>query len=117
MKVKPLENYRLLGTPIVLDKNTVYNAVIARNQPNYKEKGLIFVDGVLLAKGEYKIVPDKYIMQVKVEGKNGKLSWISVKGSNLSTPYEYDTRKEAEHMLNLCYGGEVAKDRLRVIKK
>tara|TARA_R100001163_G_C5025834_1_gene167391 strand:+ start:92 stop:361 length:270 start_codon:yes stop_codon:yes gene_type:complete len=53
MKVKPKENYKLLGTSIVLNKNKTYNAVIATNQPNYKEKGLIFVDDVLLNANEY----------------------------------------------------------------
>lgn len=53
MKVKPKENYKLLGTFIVLNKNKTYNAVIATNQPNYKEKGLIFVDDVLLNANQY----------------------------------------------------------------
>jgi hypothetical protein len=56
MKVKPKENYKLLGTSIVLNKDKIYNAVIATNQPNYKEKGLIFVDEVLLNKKEYIII-------------------------------------------------------------
>lgn len=56
MKVKPLMNYELLGTEIKLDKNTVYKAIPATNIPGWKEKGLIFVNEVLLAKHEYKIV-------------------------------------------------------------
>ncbi len=56
MKVKPKENYKLLGTSIVLNKDKIYNAVIAINQPNYKEKGLIFVNEVLLNKKEYIII-------------------------------------------------------------
>ena len=56
MKVKPKENYKLLGTSIVLNKDKIYNAVIATNQPNYKEKGLIFVNEVLLNKKEYIII-------------------------------------------------------------
>ena len=56
MKVKPKENYRLLGTSIELDKNEIYHATIASNIPDCKERGLIFVDGVLLEKGEYEIV-------------------------------------------------------------
>jgi hypothetical protein len=56
MKVKPKENYELLGTSDTLDKNKVYEATVASNQPNYEEKGLIFVEGLLLEKGEYEIV-------------------------------------------------------------
>tara|TARA_R100000781_G_C4035318_1_gene112038 strand:+ start:338 stop:511 length:174 start_codon:yes stop_codon:yes gene_type:complete len=56
MKVKPKRNYKLLGTSIVLNKDKIYNAVIATNQPNYKEKGLIFVNEVLLNKKEYIII-------------------------------------------------------------
>jgi len=50
MKVFPLTDYRLLGTDIVLDSAT--------NQPNWKQRGAIFVDGVLLEKGEYVVVPE-----------------------------------------------------------
>ena len=54
MKIKPKENYRLLGTyPVItLNKNKVYKAIIATNQPNYKEKGLVFCDHILLDKNE-----------------------------------------------------------------
>lgn len=56
MKVKPNESYKLLGTSITLVKGKTYNATIATNQPDYEEKGLIFVEGILLATGEYEIV-------------------------------------------------------------
>ena len=56
MKVKPNENYELLGTSIKLDKNKVYAAVPATNQPNYKAMGMVFVGDILLVKGEYKVV-------------------------------------------------------------
>lgn len=56
MKVKPILSFKLLGTSIQLDKNKTYTASHATNQPDWKEKGLVFVDGVLLAKGEYEIV-------------------------------------------------------------
>lgn len=64
MKVRPNENYRLLGTSIVLDNTKSYNYSHATNQPDWKEKGLIFVHesdeddcvGVLLGTGEYEIV-------------------------------------------------------------
>jgi len=59
MKVKPLDNYKLLGTPIVLDKDVVYEATWATNQPDWSRKRKIFVGegpGVLLSAGEYVIV-------------------------------------------------------------
>ena len=65
-KIKPNLNYHLLGTKIRLDKNQEYNFIPASNIPNYKEKGLIFVEieggegcsgsGFLLNKTEYIIV-------------------------------------------------------------
>ena len=61
MQVKPKENYRLLGTyPVItLNKNKVYKAIIATNQPDYKEKGLVFCDDILLNKNEYTIINRK----------------------------------------------------------
>jgi hypothetical protein len=56
MRVKPNENYALLGTSIKLNKNKVYEAVPATNQPNYDENDAIFVGDFLLVKGEYKVV-------------------------------------------------------------
>jgi hypothetical protein len=58
MKIKPKENYKLFGTyPVItLDKTKVYNAVIATNQPNYKQKGLVFCGDILLNNKEYIIV-------------------------------------------------------------
>jgi len=58
MKIKPKENYKLAGTypKIVLDKNKVYDGVIATNQPEYKKKGLVFCGDILLNKSEYKII-------------------------------------------------------------
>lgn len=60
----------------------------------------------------------KYLMQVQiVDPTTREARWVSIKGSHLSTPYEYDTRKEAENMLRICYGGQVSNDQLRVIEK
>ena len=63
MKAKPLHNYKLLGTDIVLDHSKSYGFSHATNQPNWKERGLIFIHerkddpvGVLLEAGEYVIV-------------------------------------------------------------
>jgi len=58
MQVKPNMNYKLLGTNIVLDKNKVYTAIIATNQPDYIERGLIFCNDVLLDKTEYTIIKE-----------------------------------------------------------
>ena len=58
MKVRPKENYKLYCTRIKISKDKIYDAVIATNQPNYKEEGKIFVDEILLTKDEYDIVPD-----------------------------------------------------------
>ena len=57
-------------------------------------------------------------MQVKIEDRKNKNEhvWVSVKGSSLPEPYEYDTREEAERMLRICYGGDVSNDRLRVVE-
>jgi hypothetical protein len=57
MKIRPLENYVLLGTGIKLDETKVYDAVPATNQPDWESKGKIFVgeSGFLLSKGEYTI--------------------------------------------------------------
>lgn len=59
MKVKPLENYKLLGTPVVLDKNTAYEATWATNQPDWLRERKLFVGdnpGVLLSAGEYVLI-------------------------------------------------------------
>ncbi len=65
MKVKPILSYNILGTGIKLDSKKTYRAVPAINQPEYKEKGKIFIlengteinsFGVLLEAGEYHIV-------------------------------------------------------------
>ena len=63
MTVKPLHNYKLLGTSIQLDCKKTYEATYATNQPGWEEKGLIFVHerkhdpvGVILEEGEYLIV-------------------------------------------------------------
>jgi hypothetical protein len=61
MKVKLLVTAKLLGTEIVVHKGRIYKAVIATNQPDYKEAGKIFIvksngDSILLKKGEYQIV-------------------------------------------------------------
>tara|TARA_B100001250_G_C19648874_1_gene721679 strand:- start:499 stop:762 length:264 start_codon:yes stop_codon:yes gene_type:complete len=58
MRVKPNENYKLLGTSIELAKERVYDAVKATNQPNNKQEGLIFVNDILLNANEYIVMCD-----------------------------------------------------------
>lgn len=62
-KVKPKHNYRLLGCDdYVVSKDVEYDAYPAYNQPEYTEKGKIFIfpnndpshgPGILLEKGDY----------------------------------------------------------------
>ena len=56
MLVKPKLNYRLYATNISVSKDKTYKATIATNQPNYKERGAVFVNEILLEKCEYTIV-------------------------------------------------------------
>lgn len=63
MQARPLHNYKLGGTNIVLDHTKTYDASHATNLPDWKEKGLIFIHerkhdpvGVLLQEGEYLII-------------------------------------------------------------
>lgn len=59
MRIKPKENYELLGTSIKLNKDKIYPASHATNQPDYKNRQAIFVyydnhgGSMLLTKGEY----------------------------------------------------------------
>ena len=65
MRVQPLNNFRMLGTQIHVSKDKVYDAIHATNQPNWKERGLIFIVGAegdstdlgfLLDKTDYTVV-------------------------------------------------------------
>ena len=56
IKVRPKLAYKLLGTEIELDPNKVYDAVEARHIPGWKERELLWVNEVLLEKGEYTII-------------------------------------------------------------
>ena len=77
MRIRPKEDYKLLGTSVVLDKNKVYPASIATNQPNYKQKESIFVyydehgGSMLLHKGEYAKTKDKCL--TKEEERNKRI--------------------------------------------
>ena len=55
--IKPKEDYRCASyARQSLDKNKVYSATIATNQPDYAEKGLVFCGDYLLDKNEYTVV-------------------------------------------------------------
>ena len=57
--INPNDNYRCAGySRPALDKNKVYSATLATNQPDYTEKGLVFCGGYLLNKNEYTIVSE-----------------------------------------------------------
>ena len=57
MLIRP-KDYHVLGTDIRLDKNKVYLAKPATNQPDYKKLGLVFCDEVLLARDEYEVIEE-----------------------------------------------------------
>jgi len=46
----------LLGTSIKLSSSRTYWAEYATNQPDWKEKGKVFINGVLLESGEYEVI-------------------------------------------------------------
>ena len=56
MRVRPKDNYHLLGTDIRLNKDKIYLATWATNQPDWQKDGKIFVNEILLNRGEYKFV-------------------------------------------------------------
>ena len=78
MRIRPKEDYKLLGTSIVLDKNKVYPASIATNQPNYKQNESIFVHyddhggAMLLNKGEYTKTKDKCLTKEEEQNKRAQ---------------------------------------------
>lgn len=58
-KIRPKLDYKLLGTSLQLDKTKTYEAIWAKNQPDWEERELIFVGpepGFLLERGEYQII-------------------------------------------------------------
>ena len=78
MRIRPKEDYKLLGTSVVLDKNKVYPASIATNQPNYKQNESIFVHyddhggAMLLNKGEYTKTKDKCLTKEEEQNKRAQ---------------------------------------------
>ena len=64
MKIQPKLNYSMSGYG-QLNKDKIYSAVDATNQPNWKEEGKTFVEAnddlrieLLLKKGEYEIIKE-----------------------------------------------------------
>ena len=61
MKIRPLGNFKQLGTNITLDSTLIYDAIPASNQPEYIRAGKVFAliprfngdDSFLLVRGEY----------------------------------------------------------------
>lgn len=61
IQIKPKLAYKLLGTGLQVDPEKVYDAIIARNIPNWKERECVFVEeALLLEKDEYTIVHGKF---------------------------------------------------------
>jgi hypothetical protein len=63
MRIKMLNTCRLMGLypEPTLYKGKTYKAEIATNQPDYKEKGLVFA---ITAKGVYFLIEDTYYTKV-----------------------------------------------------
>ena len=64
MKIRPLENYKLLGTSIQLDKTQVYDAIPASNQPDYIRDGKVFAGDMLLVRDEYEVVTRENVVNI-----------------------------------------------------
>lgn len=65
MRVRPLNDFKMLSTRISVSKDKVYDAIPATNQPDWEERGLIFIQGAegdvtdigfLLDKTEYEVI-------------------------------------------------------------
>ena len=59
LSIKPKENYGVMGYGS-LQKGKTYKAFIASNQPNYSEKGLIFVEANDDLRIELSLTSDEY---------------------------------------------------------
>ena len=56
MRIQPNQNYTMgIGYP-KLNKNCIYKAELATNQPDYIEQGKVFVKDILLDKNDYRLV-------------------------------------------------------------
>jgi len=43
MRVRPLNDFKMLGSGIQVSKDKIYDAVHATNQPNWESRGLVFI--------------------------------------------------------------------------
>ena len=78
MKIKPKLNYSMSGYG-QLNKDNIYSAVDATNQPNWKQEGRIFVQPnddlsieLLLKHGEYEIISTDHLPKDYLCGLNSK---------------------------------------------
>ena len=60
LQIRPRLAFKLLGTGLQLDTDKVYDAVVARNLPDWLERKAIFVEELILEDGEYEIVKGKF---------------------------------------------------------
>ena len=51
--------------------------------------------------------PVMFEMQIKIDDE-----WKSIKQTNAKEPYRYETRQEADRMLDICYPDQRREDRL-----
>lgn len=54
--VRPVQKFKLLGTALEVVPEQIYPAVVAKNLPDWEERGAIYVGGeygIILEKGEY----------------------------------------------------------------
>jgi len=65
MRIRPRNDFKLLGTGIHVSKDKIYNAFHATNQPNWESRGLVFIInaegdttelGFLLDSTDYEVV-------------------------------------------------------------
>ena len=43
MRVRPRNDFKMLGTEIQVSKDKIYDAIHATNQPNWESRGLVFI--------------------------------------------------------------------------
>ncbi|RZD54491.1 MAG: hypothetical protein CXT67_00310 [Methanobacteriota archaeon] len=65
MRVRPLNDFKMLGSGIQVSKDKIYDAVHATNQPNWESRGLVFIQnaegdttelGFLLDSTDYEVI-------------------------------------------------------------
>ena len=65
MRVRPLNDFKMLSTRISVSKDKVYDAIPATNQPDWEERGRIYIQsaegdtsgiGFLLDNTDYEVI-------------------------------------------------------------